>query len=113
MLPADRIRLSHMRDAAKEAVAFLKDQQRQALYNDRKLALAVVRSIEIIGEAATHVTKACQDAHPEVPWPQIIAMRNRLIHAYFDMDLDRVWDTIQGDLPPLITQLENILSKRE
>ena len=99
-----------MLDAATEAVAFLTGQQRQSLDKERKLALAVVRSIEVIGEACARVTKSCQDAHPEVPWSQIIAMRNRLIHAYFDIDLDRVWDTVQDDLPPLIAALERILS---
>jgi uncharacterized protein with HEPN domain len=111
MLPADRIRLRHMLDAGKEAVAFLKGQRSESLHKDRKLLLAVVRSIEIIGEAAAHVSKPCQDASPQLLWPQIIAMRNRLIHAYFDVDVDRVWDTVQDDLPPLIEQLESILSQ--
>ena len=113
MLPADRVRLRHMLDAGKEAIAFLHGQQRSALYKDRKLALALVRSIEVIGEAATHVTQPCQDTCPQIPWPEIVAMRNRLIHAYFDLDLDRVWDTVQEDLPPLVAQLENILSGQE
>ncbi len=110
MLPADRIRLQHMLDAGKETVNFLKGQRRESLHKDRKLMLAVVRSIEVIGEAATHVSKSCQDEHPQILWPQIIAMRNRLIHAYFDVDIDRVWDTVQDDLPPLIAQLESTLS---
>ena len=71
MLPADRVRLRHMLDAGKEAIAFLHGQQRSALYKDRKLALALVRSIEVIGEAATHVTQPCQDTCPQIPWPEI------------------------------------------
>ena len=110
MLDADRVRLQHMLDAAEEAVKFLKGQSRQALHQDRKLTWAVVRAIEIIGEAAAHITPACQTAFPDIPWPQIIAMRNRLIHAYFDVDVDRVWDTVQDDLPVLIPQLHHALS---
>jgi len=111
MLPADRLRLQHMLDAAKEAVEFLQGQPRHAFVHNRQLVLALVRCIEVIGEAASQVTKACQDSLPEIPWAQIVAMRHRLIHAYFDVDVDRVWDTVQDDLPPLITQLEAILSE--
>ena len=105
----DAVRLRHMLDAAQEAVSFIQGKQRSDLYSDRKLALSLVRLIEIIGEAATQITKEFQQAHPNVPWPLIVGMRNRLIHAYFDIDLDRVWDTITDDLPPLIHQLENIV----
>jgi uncharacterized protein with HEPN domain len=68
-----------------------------------------VRCIEIIGEAASQVTKETQHRLPDLPWPSMVAMRNRLIHAYFDIDLDRVWDTITDDLPPLIIALAGIL----
>ncbi|MCH8829449.1 MAG: DUF86 domain-containing protein, partial [Planctomycetes bacterium] len=54
-----------------------------------------------------------QKAHPEIPWPQIIGMRNRLIHAYFDVDHDRVWDTVMDDLPPLIKNLEIVIQQAE
>ena len=111
MLPADQLRLQHMLDAAKEAVAFLQGQPRRALAQNRQLVLALVRCIEVIGEAASQVTKAGQDNLPDIPWAQIVAMRNRLIHAYFDVDVDRVWDTVQDDLPPLIRKLEEVLSK--
>jgi uncharacterized protein with HEPN domain len=73
------------------------------------LVLSVVKSIEIMGEAAARVTKECQNEFPQIPWGNIIAMRNRLIHAYFDIDLDRVWDTVTDDLPPLVEELEKIL----
>jgi uncharacterized protein with HEPN domain len=79
------------------------------LDKDRKLVLSLVRLVEVIGEAAGQVTKEFQAAHPEIPWPAIVGMRNRLIHAYFDIDLDRVWDTIKDDLPPLVASLEKII----
>jgi uncharacterized protein with HEPN domain len=74
------------------------------------LTLSIVKSIEIIGEAATKITKETKEKYPEMPWVNIIAMRNRLIHVYFDIDLDRVWDTVTDDLPPLIAKLEKIIS---
>lgn len=75
------------------------------------LTLSLVKSIEIIGEAASTVTPEFRQQYPEIPLRDIVAMRNRLIHVYFDIDLDRVWDTIADDLPGLITQLERVLSK--
>lgn len=107
----DLIRLRHMIDAAKEALSFAKGKDRKDLYTDRMLALSIVKSIEIIGEAASTVTKEFRERCQEIPWANIIAMRNRLIHVYFDIDLDRVWDTITDDLPPLIALLEKAILK--
>lgn len=109
-MPKDDVaRLRHMVDAAKEAVSFLQGKQRSDLVTDRKLALSLVRLIEVVGEAAAQITEEFQQTHSEIPWPLIIGMRNRLIHAYFDVDLDRVWDTVRDDLPPLIRELETIV----
>ena len=66
-------------------------------------------TFEVIGEAAGQVTDEFQQTHTEIPWQPIVGMRNRLIHAYFDVDLDRVWDTVNDDLPPLIRELEKIV----
>ena len=109
----DQIRIRHMLDAAREAISFMKDKQRSDLDTDRMLVLSLVKSIEIMGEAASKVTKESRDNYPEVPWLNIIAMRNRLIHVYFDIDLDRVWDTITDDLPPVIAALGKIVQKWE
>ena len=103
--------LRDMIDASKEAISFAQGKQRGDLDKDRKLVLAIVRLVQIIGEAADHVSRGFQETHPEIPWPIIIGMRNRLAHAYFDVDLDRVWDTVKDDLPPLIDQLEQIVWK--
>ena len=73
------------------------------------LELALVRLIEIIGEAAARVSPEGQREYPSIPWPKIIGMRNRLIHGYDEVDLDVLWDTIEFDLPPLITTLQQIL----
>jgi uncharacterized protein with HEPN domain len=109
MSESDAIRLRHMLDAAREAVAFGAGRAWSDLAGDRVLALALVRCIEIIGEAASRVSETVRADHPEIPWFAIVGMRNRLIHAYFDVDLERVHDTLELDLPPLIKQLEQIL----
>lgn len=71
---------------------------------------AVVRNLELIGEAATRIPDDVRIAHPEIPWRQIIAMRNQLIHAYLGVDLDVVWDVVQVVLPLLIHQLKAVIS---
>jgi uncharacterized protein with HEPN domain len=98
-----------MLEAAEQAVTFGQDQTSETLGNDRMRALAIVRCIEIIGEAASKVTEDTRRQFSEVPWGDIVGMRNRLIHAYFDVDLDRVCDTVTADLPPLILKLREIL----
>jgi len=106
----DSIRFRHMLDAAKEVMSFAKNKTRRDLDNDRMLTLSLVKSIEIIGEAASKVTDETKKRFPEIPWTNMIAMRNRLIHAYFDIDLDVLWGTIVDDLPPFIEDLEKIIS---
>jgi uncharacterized protein with HEPN domain len=106
----DLIRIEHMLDAAREAVTFTTGHSRADLDANRMLVLAVVKSIEIIGEAASRVTAAGRADASGLPWQQIVAMRNRLIHAYFDVDLDIVWSTVQNELPPLIADLELIVA---
>ena len=110
MLKTDLIRLRHMFDAAKEAASFIQEEERASLDVDRKLVLALMKSIEITGEAATKITKECQENLSQIPWANIIGMRNRLIHAYFDVNLEILWKTVTEDLPGLIDELEKILS---
>ncbi len=97
----DRVRIRHMLEAAQEAVTFVSGRARADLDQDRMLALALVRGIEIIGEAAAQMSSETRQKYPAIAWPNMVAMRNRMIHAYFDIDLDRVWDTVTEDLPPL------------
>ena len=109
MLKDDAIRLRHMLDAAKDAEHFIKGKTRNDLNTDRKLELALVKCVEIVGEAAVNVSKEYRDSLHQIPWADIIGMRNRLIHAYFDINLDILWKTITDDLPPLIIELEKIV----
>ncbi|NEO27432.1 MAG: DUF86 domain-containing protein [Kamptonema sp. SIO4C4] len=81
------------------------------LENNRILTLAVVKDLEIIGEAAGRITDDCRARHPQLPWLDITGMRNRLIHAYFDVNLDVVWDTITNDLTPLIKTLNRVIQQ--
>jgi len=109
----DKARLKHMLDAALDARRFLSKATFGELQRDRKLGNAIVRSLEIIGEAAANVTKTTQVKFPEIEWPVIIGMRNRLIHAYFDINYHIVWKTVKENLPPLIEQLQSILKNKE
>jgi uncharacterized protein with HEPN domain len=72
------------------------------------LALAVPHAVEIVGEAASRVSRPFCEAHPEVAWSEVTGMRHRIVHDYFAVDYQRLWDTVHSDLPPLIEQLERI-----
>ena len=106
MYPDDQTRLRHMLDAANEAIGFLEGKNRPSLTNDRQLALSLVKCIEIVGEAASKVTEETRERMAGIPWRVVVAMRNRLIHGYYDIDLDRVWDTVTHDLPALVAELK-------
>ena len=110
MNESDIIRLRHMLDAAREALSFIAERSSEDLSRDRMLVLALVKEIEIIGEAASRISDESRKALPRIPWPKIIAMRNRLIHAYADVDLSIVWDTLTGALPELQRELEIALA---
>lgn len=107
MLPErDLVRLRHMLDATREARGFICGRSRVDLDHDSMLVRALVNCIEVVGEAATHVSEETQSRIAGVPWRAIVAMRNRLIHAYFDIDKNIVWATVTIDL----ANLEPILS---
>jgi uncharacterized protein with HEPN domain len=98
-----------MLDAATEAMRSASRRTREDLESDYVWALGLVKCVEIIGEAAARMGKETKDRNPQVPWAQIIAMRNRLVHLYFEIDLDQVWKAITEDLPPLAVQLQAML----
>ena len=104
----DKVRLRHMLDAAREAMAFTQNHTRESLDTNQMLVRALSMSIGIIGEAASKISGDTQAAYPDIPWPQIIGMRHRIIHAYFDINLDILWNTVQEDLPELVKALKNI-----
>ena len=108
MSPEDSIRLRHMLDSARESVALIKGKSRQDLDAERVLSLALVRLLEIVGEAANRVSNPTRLRFSDIPWAQIISLRNRLIHGYDAVDMDILWKILNEDLPPLIAQLEKI-----
>lgn len=109
----DASRMRDMIDFACKALRFGQGKSRDDLDRDEVLCLALVRVIEMIGEAASRVTQDTRGRHAEIPWAQIVGMRNRLIHGYDQVDLDLLWQTIQQDLQPLIDQLEKIVSSEQ
>jgi uncharacterized protein with HEPN domain len=104
-------RLRHMYDHAAEALGMIAGKNRQDLDADRMLNLALVRLLEIVGEAATHISEDTRAAIANVPWPQIVGLRNRLIHGYDRVDLDVLWKIVQQDLPALVAELAKVLEK--
>jgi uncharacterized protein with HEPN domain len=108
----DRIRLRHMLDATKAALSFASARQPAELETDLQLQFALVRAIEIIGEAASKVSPEVRMVSSDIPWSSIVSMRNRLIHAYFDIDHDILWNTISEALPALEHQLEVLLKSQ-
>jgi len=109
MFEDDTVRIRHIRDAAREAATFSEGHKRADLDTDRMLNLSLVRLLEIIGEASRGVSAQFREAHPDLPWKSMTGMRDRLIHGYFDVNLDVVWETVTNDLPSLIAQLEKIV----
>ena len=105
------IPLLHMLDHTREAMVLAQGRTRADLESDRLLELALVRLLEIVGEAAKRVPQGVRALHPDIPWSQIVALRNRLIHGYDAVDLDILWQIVVLDLPPLATALERILAR--
>lgn len=101
-----------MLDAALEIQHYARSSTRDDLSSDRKLLHSLVRLLEIIGEAASQVSAELRDQAPEIPWDIMVGMRNRLVHAYFAINLKIVWSTSTEDIPPLIAALERLLSEQ-
>jgi uncharacterized protein with HEPN domain len=112
MRPDDRIRILHMIEAAEAVATFVAGRSRANTDTDSMLLFAVVRAVEIIGEAASTVSPETRAAVPAVPWAQIAAMRNRLIHAYFDIDHDILWRTAIEEVPALLTLLRTLATDK-
>ena len=113
MLPRERNYLLDMLKAAKLAQAFVEDVDWDAFQFDLMRQSAVTRQLEIIGEAARRISEASQAERPEIPWHQIIGMRNRIAHEYDRINLSTRWDTVQLALPALIAILEAIIEAEE
>lgn len=106
-----RVRLLHMLDHAREAVAISDRTDQETLREDRVLQLAMTKLVEIIGEAAAAVPSELQATLPTIPWKSAIGMRHQLVHGYDQIDLDVLWRTVREDLPALVDELERILQR--
>lgn len=110
----DRVYLLHIRDAIQNILNYTEDG-RDSFFADRKTQDAVVRNLEIIGEATKHLSQRFKDAHPDISWKPIAGMRDKLIHDYFGINLQLVWDVVERDLPTLkrkVAQLLDLLEKK-
>ena|SRR3989338_4082118 len=109
----DTVRLRHMLDAAQKAQQFIKGRTRADIERDEPITLALIRLLEIIGEAAKSVSLETRQRYPNIPWKEIGGTRDRLIHGYFDVDWNILWQILTADLPPLITELEQAIAASE
>jgi uncharacterized protein with HEPN domain len=105
----DAAYLWDMRQAALEVLGFTEGATFAEYVGNRMLKLAVERGLEIVGEAARRVSIDFREAHPQIPWRQIVAQRNVLIHEYGEIEEVLVWEVIQQQLPPLVEQLESLI----
>jgi len=105
----DSVLLGDMLDYARRAVSAIAHRTRADLDDDAVLVGALERFVEVIGEAANRLSQETRDSAPNMSWHEIIAMRNRLVHGYFAVDLDILWTVVHDDLPGLITTLEMVI----
>ena len=98
----DTVYLSHILDAITQIETYTAGLSYDQFSQTRLVQDGVIRQLEIIGEASRNLSGELRNQHPELPWSQIIGMRNVLVHAYFVIDLDRLWETVKKDLRPLI-----------
>lgn len=99
--------------AARDALSFVENLDETEFLKSRLHQNAVIRALEVIGEAAGKVSVTTQDTHPEIPWRKMTGMRNRLIHGYADVDLGRIWMALRDDLGPLIAALERLVPRED
>lgn len=100
-------------DASTKGMEFVEDMKYEDFIHDDKTAFAVIRAIEIIGEAVKSIPDDVKKMHPEIPWRDMAGMRNKLIHAYFGVDIKRVWKAIKEEIPPLKPAFEKMLKDLE
>ena len=95
--------------AGRKAVAFAAELTRQEFARSDLHQNAILKVLEVVGEAASRISEDFKTAHPEIPWRQVVGFRNRIVHVYFEIDLGVVWQVVQEDLPVLISQLEPLV----
>jgi uncharacterized protein with HEPN domain len=107
---AERLYLTDARDAIDKVLAYTKSG-RKGFFAESIVQDAVIRNLEIVGEAVKNLTRETRARHSDVPWAEIAGLRDRLIHGYFHVDLNVAWDVVENDLPPLRKRLVSILDE--
>ncbi len=110
--PDNLARLHHMLDATRKTVAYTRGKSLAEIQGNELLSLALVRLLEILGEAARGTTRSLQEGHTEIPWKEIISTRDRVAHGYLDIDMSIVYAIATTDLPPLIGKLERLIAEQ-
>ncbi len=105
----DLLHLLHMREAAQNAIDFVERRERADLDGDKVFQLAVVKAVELVGESAYQLSDQFKEQHSEIPWLDIIDMRHILVHNYWRVEMDTVWDTANGDIPKLVQRLNKLI----
>jgi uncharacterized protein with HEPN domain len=109
----DRVYLRHIRDAIDRIERYLQPVSKEEFFEDKMRQDAVIRQLSIFGEAAGDLSEEFQQEYPAIPWSDIYGMRNKLVHDYFGVDLEAVWDTVKQDVPPLSRTVQKALSTLE
>lgn len=107
----DTVYLRHILDAIHRIESYIHGVSKGEFLNNNLLQDGVVRQLEIIGEATRNLSDEFREEHSDVPWKQIIGLRNRIVHAYFDIDFEITWTIIQVDIPSLKPRIEAYLRK--
>ena len=104
----DTVYVGHMLDLARQARELVASRTRAEYDADLALRLALAHLVQTIGEAARRVSPELQKAHPDIPWRNIVGVRHKVVHDYFYVDYDIIWDVVTSDLPGLMSKLEPI-----
>lgn len=107
----DKLYLVDIVDAADDIAEFISELEEELFYRDHKTQSAVLQKLIVVGEAAARLTDELIARHPEIEWRDIVAFRNILVHAYFSVQLEIVWETVTGDVPQLRQQVADILTQ--
>ena len=109
----DAVYLNHILDAISQIESYTADLSYETFTQDRLVQDGVIRQLEIIGEACRALSSEFRGQNPDLPWNQIVGLRNRLIHAYVDINLGIIWDIVQADLPPLKSRIRALLDSAD
>lgn len=106
-----RFYIDDMIDFAEKVLVYIEGLDQAGFVANELTYDATLRNLELLGEAATHISEEVRSAHPEIPWRMIIATRNRLIHGYLGIDSDTLWSILQDDVPELLPLLKSLREK--